>query len=88
MIGYGLLGRNAEELEQAIRGVAGFTDVGRRRDRKLVEQLRERQIILRPEDLGINPLDAHPSLLAARSIEDLMHWSGNLYDPPAKFRNW
>lgn len=83
-----LLCRTAEEREQAIRGVAGFTDVGRRRDRKLVEQLRERQIILRPEDLGINPLDAHPSLLAARSIEDLMHWSGNLYDPPAKFRNW
>jgi len=27
-------------------------------------------------------------MLAARSIEDLMHWSGNLYDPPNKFRNW
>ena len=28
------------------------------------------------------------SMLAARSIEDLMHWSGNLYDPPNKFRQW
>jgi malonate decarboxylase alpha subunit len=27
-------------------------------------------------------------MLAAQSIEDLMHWSGNLYDPPNKFRNW
>jgi malonate decarboxylase alpha subunit len=62
--------------------------VGRRRDRKMVEKLRERKIIRRPEDLGINRLDAHRSLLAARSIEDLMHWSGNLYDPPNKFRNW
>ena len=83
-----LLCRTAEEREQAIRGVAGFTDVGRRRDRKFVEKLRGRKIIRRPEDLGINPLDAHRSLLAARSIEDLMRWSGNLYDPPSKFRNW
>jgi malonate decarboxylase alpha subunit len=83
-----LLCRTAEEREQAIRGVAGFTDVGRRRDRKFVEKLRGRKIIRRPEDLGINPLDAHRSMLAARSIKDLMKWSGNLYDPPNKFRNW
>src|SRR5271155_3652592 len=83
-----LLCRTVEEREQAIRGIAGFTEVGRRRDRKMVEKLRERKVIRRPEDLGINPLDAHRSMLAARSIEDLMHWSGNLYDPPNKFRNW
>jgi len=83
-----LLCRTAEEREQAIRGIAGFTDVGRGRDRKMVEKLRERKIIRRPEDLGINPQDAHRSMLAARSIKDLMHWSGNLYDPPNKFRNW
>jgi malonate decarboxylase alpha subunit len=83
-----LLCRTTEEREQAIRGIAGFTDVGRRRDRKMVEKLRARKIIRRPEDLGINPLDAHRSMLAARSIKDLMHWSRNLYDPPNKFRNW
>ena len=83
-----LLCRTTEEREQAIRGIAGFTDVGRRRDRKMVEKLRARKIIRRPEDLGINPLDADRSMLAARSIKDLMHWSGNLYDPPNKFRNW
>jgi malonate decarboxylase alpha subunit len=83
-----LLCRTAEEREQAIRGIAGFTDVGRKRDRKMVEKLRARKIIRRPEDLGINPLDADRRMLAARSIKDLMHWSGNLYDPPNKFRNW
>jgi malonate decarboxylase alpha subunit len=83
-----LLCRTTEEREQAIRGIAGFTDVGRGRDRKMVEKLRARKIIRRPEDLGINPLDANRSMLAARSIKDLMHWSGNLYDPPNKFRNW
>jgi malonate decarboxylase alpha subunit len=83
-----LLCRTAEEREQAVRGVAGFTDVGRARDKKAVEKLRERKIIQRPEDLGINPLDVHHSMLAARSVKDLMNWSGNLYDPPARFRNW
>src|SRR5205085_5316044 len=67
-----LLCRTAQEREQAIHGVAGDTEVGRRRDRKMVSCLRERGVIRRPEDLGINPLDAHRSLLAARSINDLV----------------
>ena len=74
--------------EQAIRGVAGYTEVGRKRDRAMVERLRARGIVRRPEDLGIEPLDADRSLLAAKSIKDLVHWSGGLYEPPAKFRNW
>ena len=83
-----LLCRTASEREQAIRGIAGFTDVGRARDKTFVETLRERKIIRRPEDLGINVLDAHRNLLAAQSVKDLMNWSGNLYNPPARFRNW
>ncbi len=83
-----LLCRTTDEREQAIRGVAGFTEVGRGRDGKAVEALRARKAILRPEDLGIAPLDVHRSMLAARSVKDLMTWSGGLYDPPAKFRNW
>ncbi|AYO80990.1 malonate decarboxylase subunit alpha [Methylobacterium brachiatum] len=83
-----LLCRDADEREQAIRGVAGYTDVGRGRDRAKVEALRARGVIRRPEDLGIEPLDADRALLAAKSIKDLVHWSGGLYEPPAKFRNW
>ena len=83
-----LLCRNRNEREQAIRGVAGFTDVGRDRDRKMVQQLRERGAVRWPEDLGIDPLDADRSMLAARSIEDLVHWSGGLYAAPSRFRNW
>lgn len=83
-----LLCRTPDEREQAIRGIAGYTDVGRGRDRAMVEELRARGIVRRPEDLGIDPLDADRSLLAARSIKDLVHWSGGLYEPPAKFRNW
>ncbi|MEE7441659.1 malonate decarboxylase subunit alpha [Methylobacterium oryzae] len=80
--------RDADEREQAIRGVAGYTEVGRGRDRAKVEELRARGVIRRPEDLGIEPLDADRALLAAKSIKDLVHWSGGLYEPPARFRNW
>ncbi len=83
-----LLCRSKEEREQAIRGVAGYTDVGRGRDAKMVQQLRERGVVRWPEDLGIDPLDADRSLLAARSIEDLVRWSGGLYAAPSRFRNW
>ena len=67
-----LLCRDPDEREQALRGVAGYTDLGRHRDRKKVERLHERGVIRRPEDLGIDPLDADRSLLAARSIKDLV----------------
>lgn len=83
-----LLCRNAEEREQAIRGVAGFTPVGLGRNRAAVKALRARGVIQRPEDLGIDPLSATRQLLAAHTIEDLVIWSGGLYHPPAKFRNW
>jgi malonate decarboxylase alpha subunit len=53
-----------------------------------VARLRERGVIRRPEDLGIDPLDATRQLLAARSMRDLVEWSGGLYRPPARFRNW
>jgi len=83
-----LLCRDADEREQAIRGVAGYTEIGRRRDAAMVARLRERGVIRRPEDLGIDPLDADRSLLAARSIKDLALASGGLYRPPSRFRNW
>ncbi len=83
-----LLCRSKDEREQAVRGVAGYTEVGRGRDRAMVQRLRERGAIRRPEDLGIDPLDADRRMLAAHSIKDLVHWSGGLYAPPSKFRNW
>ncbi|MPY88707.1 MAG: malonate decarboxylase subunit alpha [Luteitalea sp.] len=83
-----LLCRDEEDVEQAIRGVAGYTDVGRKRDRRMVENLRDRGVITRPEDLGIDPRLATRDLLAARSMKDLVRWSGGLYQPPARFRHW
>ncbi len=83
-----LLCRSDEEREQAIRGVAGYTAVGLARDARMVENLRDRGVIKRPADLGIDPREATRNLLAARSMRDLVRASGGLYSPPKRFRNW
>jgi malonate decarboxylase alpha subunit len=83
-----LLCANAEEREQAIRGVAGYTEMGLGRDQRMVENLRDRGVIQRAEDLGIDKRDATRNLLAARSVKDLVRASGGLYQPPVRFRNW
>lgn len=83
-----LLCRTAEEREQAIRGVAGYTAVGLGRDKRMVENLRDRGIIKRPADLGVDVSLASRDLLAAKSMKDLVRASGGLYRPPARFRNW
>jgi len=83
-----LLCRTNEERAQAIRGVAGYTAVGLGRDKRMVENLRDRGVIRRAEDLGIDKRLATRDLLAARSVKDLVRASGGLYDPPKRFRNW
>ncbi len=83
-----LLCRTTEEREQAIRGVAGYTAAGLARDRRAVENLRDRGIVQRAEDLGIRKSDATRDLLSARNMKDPVRWSGGLYDPPGRFRNW
>ena len=83
-----LLCRNEEERAEAIRGVAGYTPVGLARSRSTVDNLRDRGVIKYPEDLGIDKRDASRDLLAARSVKDLVRWSGGLYNPPKRFRNW
>ncbi|MGE6441652.1 malonate decarboxylase subunit alpha [Psychrobacter sp. NPDC078409] len=83
-----LLCRTPEEREQAIRGVAGYTPVGIKRDYEQVKALRARGIIQRPEDLGIDASKATRDLLAAKSIKDLVKWSNGTYSPPSRFRNW
>jgi malonate decarboxylase alpha subunit len=83
-----LLCRSDEEREQAIRGVAGYTAAGLGRDRRMVENLRDRGVILRAQDLGIDPRDATRNLLAARNMRELVRASGGLYQPPTRFRNW
>jgi malonate decarboxylase alpha subunit len=80
--------RDAEERRLALAAIAGVTPLGCRHDLSLNDRLRRDGLVAFPEDLGIRRTDAKRSLLAARSIEDLVEWSGGLYKPPAKFRSW
>ncbi|MCF8563207.1 malonate decarboxylase subunit alpha [Alicyclobacillus tolerans] len=80
--------RNLEERKQALAAIAGVSPLGRTHDLTLNDKLRADGLIAFPEDLGIRRTDANRSLLAAKSIEDIVDWSGGLYKPPAKFRSW
>ena len=77
-----------DDRRAALAAVAGVTPIGRRADARRVEDLRRDGLVAFPEDLGVETRLANRSLLAARSIEDLVAWSGGLYDPPAQFRDW
>jgi malonate decarboxylase alpha subunit len=77
-----------EERRRALAAVAGVSPIGRRAKSEETAELRRRGIVAYPEDIGVERLRAHRSLLAARSMEDLVAWSGGLYNPPPKFRSW
>jgi malonate decarboxylase alpha subunit len=72
----------------ALAAIAGVTPIGRGADPGSVERLRRDGLVAFPEDLKVDPSLADRSLLAARSIGDLVAWSRGLYEPPAQFRNW
>lgn len=80
--------RDMEERTAAIRGVAGFTEVGLKADPAETKKLRELGIIKTPADLDIDITKATRERLAAKNVHDLVVWSKGLYNPPAKFRNW
>ncbi|SDD78909.1 malonate decarboxylase subunit alpha [Paraburkholderia lycopersici] len=77
-----------DERRAALAAVAGVTPIGLRAQQQKTDELRRRGIVQFPEDLGILRGAARRSLLAARSIDDLVTWSGGLYTPPARFRSW
>jgi malonate decarboxylase alpha subunit len=87
-IAYLYMTDSGEERRAAVAGIAGATPIGLRADARRSAELRARGIIAYPQDLGVSRMAARRSLLAARSIEDLVAWSDGLYQPPARFRTW
>jgi malonate decarboxylase alpha subunit len=77
-----------EERRRALAAVAGVSPVGLKAKPAETAELRHKGIVAYPEDVGVQRLQANRALLAARSMEDLVAWSGGLYQPPAKFRSW
>jgi malonate decarboxylase alpha subunit len=76
------------ERRRALAAVAGVSPIGLRAKTEETAALRKRGIVAYPEDIGVQRLQANRSLLAARSMEDLVAWSGGLYTPPPRFRSW
>jgi malonate decarboxylase alpha subunit len=77
-----------EERRRALAAVAGVSPIGLKAKPEETAALRRRGIVAYPEDIGVHRLQANRSLLAARSMEDLIAWSGGLYTPPSQFRSW
>jgi malonate decarboxylase alpha subunit len=80
--------RDMEERRAAIAAVAGVTPLGQTCSDRVIAGLRRDGLVAYPEDLGIRRTDAKRSLLAARTIEELVDWSGGLYQPPNAMRTW
>jgi malonate decarboxylase alpha subunit len=87
-IAYLYKARSIEHRKEMIAAVAGVTPVGLTSNANSLAALRRDGFVALPEDLGIHRNEANRSLLAAKSMADLVDWSGGLYAPPARFRSW
>ena len=87
-IAYLYKARSLEERQAMIAAVAGISPIGLRHDPRETLRMRREGLIALPQDLGIRRTDASRELLAAKSIAELVEWSGGLYQPPARFRSW
>jgi malonate decarboxylase alpha subunit len=87
-IAYLYKARSLDERKQMIAAVSGVTPIGLQSDAAKAARLRRDGLVALPEDLAVHRNEADRSLLAAKSMADLVAWSGGLYNPPARFRSW
>ncbi|MGB8463138.1 MAG: malonate decarboxylase subunit alpha, partial [Priestia megaterium] len=78
-IAYLYKAQSLDERKAALEAVAGVTPIGLRYSQNKVEKMRRDGLVAFPEDLQIRRTEAKRSLLAARSVEDLVEWSDGLY---------
>lgn len=87
-IAYLYKARSLEHRKEMIAAVAGVTPIGLKSDAAKLAALRRDGFVALPEDLGVHRGEASRSLLAAKSMADIVDWSDGLYEPPARFRSW
>ncbi|HPX93230.1 MAG TPA: malonate decarboxylase subunit alpha [Bacillota bacterium] len=85
-IAYLYLAQSLKEKTQLLAAVTQGIPLGDQVKTPAIEAFRKAGKVALPEDLGIDPARADQSLLAARSLEELVDWSGGLYEIPEKFR--
>lgn len=87
-IAYLYMTNDMEKRRKALQAIAGVTPFGRGITKEEIDSLRSAGIVAWPQDLGIRVTDAKRSLLAAQNMDQLVQWSGGLYEPPRQFKSW
>lgn len=87
-IAYLYRAENLEERKNALRAIAGVTPFGMSCTKENIDALREKGVVAYPSDIGIKVTEATRSLLAAKNMDQLVEWSGGLYEPPEEFKCW
>jgi malonate decarboxylase alpha subunit len=87
-IAYLYLCDTPELRKKALAAVAGVTPFGRSISKEEKMALHKAGIVMSPEELGIDVRMANRKLLAAKNMEELVEWSGGLYEPPMEFKGW
>jgi len=85
-IAYLYLAADDREKTKLMGAVAQGIEIGDQVTPSEIEAFRKAGKVAWPEDLAIDPAKATPDLLAARSLEELVDWSGGLYEIPEPFR--
>ena len=79
--------RSPEERRACICAVSGEESVlSTRISASEVKRLRAEGLVNYPVDIGVDTARATAELLAARSLADLVEWSGGLYTVPASLQ--
>ena len=85
-VAYLYTAQNARERTQLLACVAQGTPLGDTVDQDTIDALRGDSRVALPKDLDIDPREATRALLAAKSLDELVEWSGGLYDIPQSLR--
>lgn len=85
-VAYLYTAQNARERTQLLACVAQGTPLGDTVDQDTIDALRGDGRVALPKDLDIDPREATRALLAAKSLDELVEWSGGLYDIPQLLR--
>ena len=85
-VAYLYLAENAEERKRLLACIAQGTPLGDTISKTECDALRAAGLAAYPQDLEIDPQTATRDMLAAKSLDELVAWSGGLYEIPQSLR--
>lgn len=86
-VAYLYLAEGLEERRKLLACIARGTPLGDTVGEREEKALRQAGKVAYPEDLDISAADATADMLAAKSLEELVTWSGGLYEIPDSLKN-